>query len=206
MSKSKWKSFSEEEIREIVLNSKNNAEVAEKLGYSKTGGSSFRAIKQMYEYYNIDTSHFLGQGWNKNNFDYSRFQKGKVIKSASAIYAIVALRGHKCENCQLSEWLGKPITLEVHHKDGDHQNNELKNLQLLCPNCHSYTDNWRGKNINTEIKRKGKFVTDEVLIEALKTQSSIRKALLSVGLSGTGGNYSRAYNIIYQNNIENLKK
>ena len=52
MSKSKWKSFSEEEIREIVLNSKNNAEVAEKLGYSKTGGGSFRAIKQMYEYYN----------------------------------------------------------------------------------------------------------------------------------------------------------
>ena len=106
----------------------------------------------------------------------------------------------------MSEWLGKPITLEVHHKDGNHQNNELENLQLLCPNCHSYTDNWRGKNISFDNKRKDEFVSDEILIEALKTQISIRKALLSVGLSGSGGNYDRAYNLIYQNNIEHLKK
>lgn len=42
-----------------------------------------------------------------------------------------------CELCGLSEWQGKKLTLEVHHKDGNHYNNTLDNLQLLCPNCHS---------------------------------------------------------------------
>ena len=42
-----------------------------------------------------------------------------------------------CEICGLSEWQGKKLVLEVHHKDGNHYNNTINNLQLLCPNCHS---------------------------------------------------------------------
>ena len=52
----------------------------------------------------------------------------------------------KCERCGLSEWLGEPLHLELHHIDGDKTNNTLENFQLLCPNCHSMTDSWRGKN------------------------------------------------------------
>lgn len=48
---------------------------------------------------------------------------------------------------KLSEWMGKPIPLELHHKDGNHYNNDLSNLEILCPNCHAQTDNYRGKNI-----------------------------------------------------------
>ena len=53
---------------------------------------------------------------------------------------------HKCECCGLTTWLGKPIPLELHHKDGDRTNNSLDNFQLLCPNCHAFTDSYRGKN------------------------------------------------------------
>ena len=53
---------------------------------------------------------------------------------------------YKCENCGLTEWLGQPIALEVHHKDGNKNNNNLENFQLLCPNCHAQTDSYRGKN------------------------------------------------------------
>ena len=53
---------------------------------------------------------------------------------------------YKCEKCGLSEWLGQPIALEVHHKDGDRTNNTIENFQLLCPNCHAQTDSYRGKN------------------------------------------------------------
>jgi Zn finger protein HypA/HybF involved in hydrogenase expression len=53
---------------------------------------------------------------------------------------------HKCESCDLSEWLGNPIPLELHHKDGDRNNNNLDNYELLCPNCHALTDSYRGKN------------------------------------------------------------
>ena len=51
-----------------------------------------------------------------------------------------------CENCGNSHWLGYPIPLELHHKDGNRFNNELSNLSLLCPNCHAFTDNYRSKN------------------------------------------------------------
>ena len=54
---------------------------------------------------------------------------------------------HHCERCGLTEWLGQPIPLELHHIDGDKNNNTLENFQLLCPNCHAFTDSYRGKNI-----------------------------------------------------------
>ena len=47
------------------------------------------------------------------------------------------LKEDKCELCGLSEWQGTKITLELHHKDGNHYHNTLDNIQLLCPNCHS---------------------------------------------------------------------
>lgn len=53
---------------------------------------------------------------------------------------------HKCNNCNLTDWLGKPIPLELEHIDGNSSNNKLENLELLCPNCHSFTDTYRGKN------------------------------------------------------------
>ena len=53
---------------------------------------------------------------------------------------------HRCECCQLTEWLNEPIPLELHHRDDNRFNNELNNFQLLCPNCHAKTDSYRGKN------------------------------------------------------------
>ncbi len=51
------------------------------------------------------------------------------------------IKKNECELCGLNEWLGKPITLELHHVDGNRYNNKLENLQILCPNCHSLTPN-----------------------------------------------------------------
>lgn len=56
------------------------------------------------------------------------------------------IKPHKCESCGLTEWLGQPIPLELHHKDGNRDHNELSNYELLCPNCHAFTDSYRGKN------------------------------------------------------------
>ena len=52
----------------------------------------------------------------------------------------------KCEICGITEWMGNPISLQLHHKDGKRTNNQLDNLQILCPNCHSQTDTYAGKN------------------------------------------------------------
>jgi DNA-binding transcriptional ArsR family regulator len=52
-----------------------------------------------------------------------------------------------CEECGLSEWRGKPLTLQLHHLNGDGLDNRIENLVLLCANCHSQTENWGGRNV-----------------------------------------------------------
>lgn len=59
---------------------------------------------------------------------------------------VIVEQGFKCKICGRSHWLGKPLTLELDHIDGDNQNNQRDNLRALCPNCHSQTPNWRGRN------------------------------------------------------------
>ena len=79
------------------------------------------------------------------------FYKNSPISSSQLRVKILrdGLKPHKCENCNLSEWMGVPIPLELEHKDGDHYNNEWDNLALLCPNCHALTDTHSGKNKGT---------------------------------------------------------
>lgn len=140
----RWRKFPKEELEKIVKESFSYREVAGKLGYQRDGGGTIKSIHNMCEELNLDTSHFKGQGWNKENYDYFSFSIDSNKKNGKHTRdPLIHLRGHKCECCGSSEWLGQPITLEIHHIDGDRTNNTLENLQLLCPNCHSYTPNWR---------------------------------------------------------------
>ncbi len=52
----------------------------------------------------------------------------------------------KCDECNTMEWLGKKLELHLDHVDGDGHNHKRPNLRLLCPNCHSQTETWCGKN------------------------------------------------------------
>jgi DNA-binding CsgD family transcriptional regulator len=55
------------------------------------------------------------------------------------------LKENRCETCGIVEWRGRPLNMELHHVNGDGADNRLENLQLLCGNCHSQTDNWGGR-------------------------------------------------------------
>lgn len=96
-----------------------------------------------------------------------------------------------CEQCNnTGQWLNKVIVLELDHKNGNNKDNRIENLRFLCPNCHSQTTNFKGKNINS-----GKIkISDIDLIQAIKETDNIFQALTKVGLSG-GGNYKRAYKL-----------
>lgn len=101
---------------------------------------------------------------------------------------ILSEQKHKCSKCGIDSWMGQPLSLEIDHIDGDRNNNSRDNLEALCPNCHSLTPTFRSKNKNA----KNFKVSDDILIEALKSESNIRQALQKVGLSPRGGNYKRA--------------
>lgn len=193
----KWEKFSKEQLEQFVQQSTSYVELCKLTGYEPKGGSGTKALKEMIELYNFDTSHFLGQGWNKDNFNYDRFKYGNNIRATHMLPALINLWGHQCQQCQLTEWLGKPIILEVHHKDGNHINTELNNLILLCPNCHSFTDSWR--------KPKEKVaITEEDFVSALQEKPNIRQALLKLGLSAKGANYDRARELIHKYDIKHL--
>lgn len=66
---------------------------------------------------------------------------------------LIETRGHRCESCNNESWGGKPIRLELHHVDGNSDNNDESNLNLLCPNCHSLTPNYKGANMGNGSKR-----------------------------------------------------
>lgn len=64
--------------------------------------------------------------------------KGRLLREG--------LKENRCEICGISEWQGRPINVQLHHKNGDGLDNRLINLEFLCPNCHSQTDTYGGRN------------------------------------------------------------
>lgn len=96
---------------------------------------------------------YAGNQGGKGLPDKSRKSAEEYIKSSCVKTHILRLKliedgikEEKCEKCKRITWLGKKINLELHHKDGDRFNNNFENLEILCPNCHSMTDNYGSKN------------------------------------------------------------
>lgn len=150
MGRARWRNIPKEEILNIIKESSSDAQVLEKLGYSPGGGSR-QSLKKIYKELDADVSHFTGQCWNKDLVDVTKYKYGRVLRNGQALRDLSILYGRKCQNCGLAEWNQQPIALEVHHIDGDHLNNNLENLILLCPNCHSQTSNYRIRNKRKEV-------------------------------------------------------
>jgi len=69
---------------------------------------------------------------------------GKVSKTAVKKYLAEEKEG--CWTCGITEHNNKPIVLELEHINGNSQDDSAENLSLICPNCHSQTDTYKGKN------------------------------------------------------------
>lgn len=140
----KYRNYTNEQVIELSKNVKSIAELLRKLGLKSVGGNYY-TMHRLIEELKIDTSHWTGAGWNKGKRlkGWANYSKASCLKPH-----LIKERGHICESCKNTEWLGQIIKLEIHHIDGNRTNNEPINLSLLCPNCHSVTDGWRkrGKN------------------------------------------------------------
>lgn len=147
--------WNKEKLEEAIANSLNYCDVLRYLNIPLQGNNT-NTLKRKIKEYDLDVSHFTLKGRKKRvryiNAEHY-LKKGSNIKSAKLKNKLLqeGIKENKCEICGLTEWLGHPLTIQLHHIDGDNTNNEISNLRMLCPNCHSQTDNYRG-NANAEKK------------------------------------------------------
>lgn len=70
--------------------------------------------------------------------------------------------GHKCSICSITEWQNRSIVFVIDHINGDPADNSIINLRLICPNCDSQTDTYKGKNKgNGRYSRRIRFQEDK---------------------------------------------
>ena len=137
----------ENEIRHWIEENKSKAFICKELSCKPETLNSY--LKKMNIVYSGNQS---GKGTTKNSSNYmpliEYLTNSKDIQTNKIRNKLLreGYKEYRCECCGLTEWLGQPIPLEVHHKDGNAHNNVIENYQLLCPNCHAQTDSYRGRN------------------------------------------------------------
>jgi hypothetical protein len=148
-------SYSNEQLIDAVKSSYSIRQVLSKLKLKEAGGN-YSTVKHKIKILNIDNSHFTGKGHLKGKTHNwaTKIPLDKILVE-NFIYHSHALRIRlikeglkeaRCECCGNTEWLGHPISLELEHINGNHNDNRIENLKILCPNCHAQTPTYRGKN------------------------------------------------------------
>ena len=156
-----------EKIKEFVKESINLTEVLNKLKIPRQGNNS-KTLKNILNINNIDYSHFTGRSrtYSTNYIKASEYldNPNKRIRASKLKEKLLKEKiiENKCFICGINEWKGKSLVLQLHHIDGNPDNNSLDNLQLLCPNCHSQTENYCGNANNNPVKYYCKICGKEI--------------------------------------------
>ncbi|MFF7300876.1 HNH endonuclease [Streptomyces sp. NPDC008265] len=145
-------------LEEAVSASGTMYEVLRRLGLDAVGGNHTHITRRVRAL-GIDTSHFTGQPRTDGTRSGHRRRTASEIlcvdpsphprrtPSATLRRALLELgTAESCAECGIAPvWMGEPLSLEVDHVNGDWRDNRPENLRLLCPNCHSTTDTYRGR-------------------------------------------------------------
>ena len=194
----------------------NMLDLCHKIGIENVGGEDYKSVKALAKELGIE----LKFSYKRDSYNFrGKMSLDEILvensdyKDATKLKRRLIKEGvkeNKCEICGIDSWNSKPISLQIHHINGKHNDNRLCNIMLLCPNCHSQTDTYAGKNSNRdnnttlvkEVKEKtvlSKKPKKEDIVNDLKefksfvgvgkkygvSDNAVRKWCISYGLGST---------------------
>jgi hypothetical protein len=147
--------FTEDRLRELVPRCTSYSQVARAFG-QRPVGSTIAHLQRRVARYGLSTAHFVRTTTGRpptNRLtpeqvlvvlpEGTQRQKTEILRRAMIDSGIP----HKCAVCgNLGRWQGKPLVLDIDHRNGEWRDNRRENLRFLCPNCHTQTDTWRAMN------------------------------------------------------------
>lgn len=140
-------------VESAINNSKNLREVLSNLGLRAAGGN-YAALKRWCVTHELTLPENDYSKHNQSSYSHPKYTDDDIFVEDSTYSNRTSikkrLRTHRefyCDSCGLDEvWNGKPIVLQLEHINGIHNDNRFENLSLLCPNCHSQTSTFAGRN------------------------------------------------------------
>ena len=158
---SKFQNISDEDFIKIVKDNTCVRDILGVLGYSRSSGSMGKKINDRIKELGINTDHF--KLYNSKVNSHPIYSMDEILVENSFYENINCLKKrlisnnlleYVCAECgNTGEWNGKKLVLQLEHKNGIHNDHRLSNLVFLCPNCHSQTNTYSGKN-------KGRYEKD----------------------------------------------
>lgn len=138
-------------LQQMTPSCQSAGEVFEQLGL-RPSGSNYTHLKRLAQNGTISTQHFVGR---KSGGNIPKTTIAELLASPTSARGnlkrrllAVGLLKERCSACGLgTSWNGHPLSLQLDHIDGNGANNQLENLRLLCPNCHSQTPTFCGKRL-----------------------------------------------------------
>jgi len=158
--------FTRDEIIKILNESRSLRESIIHFGYSSNGSGGYSTVKSHLRNLNIPIPkyHYYGSGKIQNRIptnellvENSTYQNRGNLKKRLVKEGILE---YKCKCGNTGVWKGKPLSLQLEHKNGKNNDNRIENIEFLCPNCHSQSETFAGKNnkcskrIKKEIKKR----------------------------------------------------
>lgn len=157
----KQRSWSKAQLSDAVNESNSLRQVISKIGLRPAGGN-YDQVKKYIKEYSLNTAHFTGRAWNKGRTGLGKYRLSleEVLVNRSNYQSFKLKKrlfagGLKKQCCEECGWAERSIDgylpLELDHINGDKHDNRFDNLRVLCPNCHSLKNTYRGRK-NKKLK------------------------------------------------------